>query len=88
VSNKKESWFDFGDSSPLKIFFIVVFGILYFSVWIPVSFIFPWKEYIPGPFGIPAFIWVMLIIQIITGIVFFLLYRLPDARKLYEDEEE
>ena len=82
------SWFDFGRPSKLKNIFIVTFGILYFIVWIPLPFIFPWQNYIAGPLGIPMFVWVIVLIQILVGIVFLIMIFLPQARALYENDEE
>lgn len=64
---------------PLGWKYIAVFAALYFVVWLPGRYIFPWKEYVPGFFGVPAFVWVWLAIQAITGTV--LLVYLKSARR-------
>lgn len=60
---------------PLNWKYVVVFSALYFVVWLPERYIFPWKEYVPGFFGVPAFVWVWLAIQAVTGGVLLVYLR-------------
>lgn len=52
---------------PVGWVFAVIFAALYGVVWLPHRYIFPWQEYVPGFFGVPAFVWVWLAIQAIAG---------------------
>ena len=54
---------------PLQLGYGLILAALFFLVWMPVSFIFPWKQYLPGWFGVPVFIWVWVGIQAATGMV-------------------
>jgi len=60
---------------------LAALGLLYFVVWLPVPWMFPWKRYVPGFFGIPAFIWVWVAVQVLAGAVLHA-YR----RKLSKEE--
>lgn len=53
----------------------LVFAALFFLVWLPVPFIFPWKQYLPGWFGVPVFIWSWMAIQAATGITLYFYKR-------------
>lgn len=61
-----------GWNIPKPILLILVLS--YFVVWIPVRYLFPWKEYLPGFWGIPVFVWVWLAIQVVVGLALYL-YR-------------
>lgn len=69
-------------SLPLR--YILIFAALYFAVWIPAPFIFPWKQYIRGWLGVPAFVWVWLLIQAITGVVLYLYKNRVSAQEVEE----
>ena len=64
---------------PVGWVFAIVFAALYGVVWLPHRYIFPWKEYVPGFFGVPAFVWVWLAIQAVAGTA--LLFYLKHARR-------
>jgi sodium/pantothenate symporter len=60
--------------------YFVALGVLYFLVWLPVPWIFPWKQYLPGFFGIPVFIWVWVAIQIVAaGVLYLYLNRIRES---------
>jgi sodium/pantothenate symporter len=60
--------------------YFVALGVLYFLVWLPVPWIFPWKQYLPGFLGIPVFIWVWVAIQIVAaGVLYLYLHRIPET---------
>jgi sodium/pantothenate symporter len=53
---------------PLTPRYLLLFAALYFVVWLPVPYIFPWKEYVAGYYGVPRFIWVWLAVQAAAGV--------------------
>jgi len=44
-----------------------VFAACFFVPWLPIPFVFPWKRYVAGWFGVPVFVWVWLGLQVVAG---------------------
>jgi hypothetical protein len=66
-------------ANPLTARFLLLFAALYFVVWLPARYIFPWKEYIPGFYGVPLFVWVWLGVQATVAMA-LLAYKRHAAR--------
>jgi sodium/pantothenate symporter len=56
-----------GQAKALPGRYLAGFSALYLVVWLPIPYVFPWREYLPGWFGVPVFIWVWLSVQAATA---------------------